>query len=194
MTEALTPPTPDAPAAGCGVRDALLAPYPDGDLAGLAMLHAHQQQLDRLDQDGRPPDDQDGQVNDLRIALANGWGHGSWISPGELRRRLCDCSFVPQVLGSNSQPLDIGRASRNIPTHIRRAIETRDNGCAFPGCDRTMKRCEIHHIIEWTNRGTTDVNNLVMLCIHHHQLVHNSTWRAQIVDGQPEFIPPEWAG
>jgi hypothetical protein len=70
---------------------------------------------------------------------------------------------------------------------------TRDDDCAFPGRDRTMKRREIHHVTPWTHGGATSTNNLIMLCTHHHQTIHNSTRRTRIVDGQPEFIPPEWA-
>jgi 5-methylcytosine-specific restriction protein A len=119
--------------------------------------------------------------------------HRSWVTVAQLRQWLCDCEFIPQVLGADSQPLDIGRASRNIPPGIRRAVETRDRGCRFPGCDRAMKRCEIHHVEEWINGGDTKVENLVMLCMRHHHLIHSSAWQVRMDQGRPEFIPPEWA-
>jgi hypothetical protein len=56
-----------------------------------------------------------------------------------------------------------------------------------------MKRCEIHHVEEWVNGGETKIENLVMLCMRHHHLIHSSAWQVRMDHGRPEFIPPEWA-
>jgi 5-methylcytosine-specific restriction protein A len=114
------------------------------------------------------------------------------LSPSELRRLACDARVVPVVLGGNGQPLDIGRAMRTVPAHLRRAVVTRDRGCAFAGCGREPGWCEVHHIVPWEHGGPTEIGNLVMLCRFHHRLVHHSGWTVRIRDGQPEFIPPKW--
>ena len=57
---------------------------------------------------------------------------GYLISPSALRRIACDANIIPVVLGSASQPLDIGRATRIVPQGLRRALILRDGGCAFP--------------------------------------------------------------
>jgi 5-methylcytosine-specific restriction protein A len=40
--------------------------------------------------------------------------------------------------------------------------------------------------------GETKLNGLVMLCRHHHRLIHVTEWIVRIRDGLPEFIPPKW--
>ena len=98
---------------------------------------------------------------------------GSGLTPAQLRRIACDANLIPVVLGERSEPLDIGRASHQIPIRTRRAVAARDKGCAHPGCDRPPSWCECHHVIEWQHGGPTDVDNLVMLCCEHHDQVHN---------------------
>ena len=61
---------------------------------------------------------------------------GITIGPAQARRLLCDCNIIPTVLGTPSEPLDIGRATRIWPTGLRRAITLRDKGCVFPGVRR----------------------------------------------------------
>jgi hypothetical protein len=114
--------------------------------------------------------------------------------PIESARRLaCDCQVIPAVLGAGSEPLDVGRASRNIPPAIRRAVTVRDRGCTFPGCGRPPAWCDVHHIHHWVDGGETKLHNLVMLCPAHHRILHNTGWEVRIAeDGLPEFIPPDW--
>ena len=61
---------------------------------------------------------------------------GAWYSPSQLRMLACDAFVIPAILDGKSEPLDIGRAARTIPTAIRRAVAIRDGGCSFPGCNR----------------------------------------------------------
>jgi hypothetical protein len=119
--------------------------------------------------------------------------HGGRLTPPELRMLACDANVIPIVMGGQGQPLDVGRAKRTPTAAIRKAVHTRDNGCAFPGCDKPPPWCDYHHVKEWArHHGTTSVNNLVMLCRAHHRLCHHSDWLIQIRDGTPEFIPPKW--
>jgi hypothetical protein len=118
---------------------------------------------------------------------------GDTPTPSALRALCCDATVIPAVLGSASQPLDIGRATRTIPDGLRRAVTVRDRGCAHPGCDRPPSWSEIHHIREWAHGGATKLDNLVMLCKVHHREIHSTDWIVRIArDGLPEFIPPPW--
>jgi hypothetical protein len=65
------------------------------------------------------------------------------ISIEATRRVLCDANVIPIVLGGRGEPLDVGRLTRVIPTAIRRALVARDQGCAFPGCDRPASWCDV---------------------------------------------------
>jgi hypothetical protein len=98
------------------------------------------------------------------------------IPPGEARRLACDASIIPIVLGGDSEPLDVGRQSRVVPVGLRRALNLRDGGCRFAGCDRPASWCDAHHIRHWADGGDTSLDNMILLCGHHHTLVHEG-WR-----------------
>ncbi|WP_139812798.1 HNH endonuclease signature motif containing protein, partial [Prescottella equi] len=73
----------------------------------------------------------------------------------------------------------------------RRALIARDHGCAFPGCGAVPAHCEGHHVTHWADGGPTDLDNLVLLCRYHHQLLHHSHWEVHIgPDRKPWFTPP----
>lgn len=117
---------------------------------------------------------------------------GAPLSATTARRLACDAAVIPAVLGTTSQVLDLGRERRLFTGPARRALILRDRGCAFPGCDRPPRWCDAHHITHWANGGTTDLNNAVLLCGHHHRLMHHDAWTVHInhSDARPEFIPP----
>ncbi len=143
--------------------------------------------------------DRDG-FDDLGVfgaARARQAGHGVLDGVGAIdvesaRRIACDARIIPVVLGSRSEPLDIGRASYTVPTALRRALVLRDGGCAFPGCDRSHRWCHSHHIRHWADDGPTELGNLVLLCGRHHRLIHHSEWDCAIVHGRAEFRPPRF--
>jgi hypothetical protein len=109
------------------------------------------------------------------------------INAASARRIACDSTVLRVVLGAKSQPLDIGRTTRTIPNHIRRALIIRDRGCAFPGCNRRPRQCHAHHVQHWADGGPTSLDNLVLLCGQHHRHIHHSDWTVKINDGVPEF-------
>ena len=108
----------------------------------------------------------------------------------QVRKLACEAGIIPLVLGSRSQPLNIGRKTRALNAGIRRALVARDRGCAFPGCDRPPRHCEGHHVHHWSEGGKTSVRNCVLLCRRHHDLIHHSDWEVKIDNGIPYFIPP----
>lgn len=110
----------------------------------------------------------------------------------ELRRQACEAKVVPAILGTDGQPLHLGRTTRLATPAQRHALALRDKGCAHPGCDRTPKWCTAHHVIPWSEGGPTDLSNLVLLCPAHHRLIHHSGWAIRMRDGIPEFLPPSW--
>ncbi|MFB9689079.1 HNH endonuclease signature motif containing protein [Amycolatopsis plumensis] len=120
-------------------------------------------------------------------------GDTGTISAAEARVHACDAMIIPAVLGAKSEPLNLGRLRRLISAGLRRALFLRDRGCAFPGCHRPPRHCQGHHIRHWADGGPTNLNNLVLMCAHHHRLLHRSGWEVRIAaDGLPEFLPPEF--
>jgi Domain of unknown function (DUF222)/HNH endonuclease len=82
---------------------------------------------------------------------------------------------------------------RRHPTKtMRRHLMQRDRCCAFPGCGQ-RRNLHAHHIVRDTDGGTTDKENMVMLCPRHHGAVHRRGWT---ITGNPEagtltFIGPD---
>lgn len=71
--------------------------------------------------------------------------------------------------------LSVGRRTRTVPPHIRRALEERDRGCRFPGC--ASRFTEAHHVRHWADGGETSLSNLLLLCRRHHRAVHEGRVR-----------------
>jgi hypothetical protein len=103
--------------------------------------------------------------------------HGAALHPETARRLACDASLV-RVLERDGQPLSIGRKTRSVPPSLRRALNGRDGGCRFPGCDQ-RRFVDAHHIHHWARGGRTDLGNLVLLCRHHHRLVHEGEFSVE---------------
>ncbi len=103
-------------------------------------------------------------------------GSGTPVPPEVARRLACDAKIIPVVLGSSSQPLDIGRATRVPSEAIRRAVILRDGTCRWPGCDRPAAWTDLHHIQHWSAGGPTCIANLILLCRRHHGRVHEDGW------------------
>jgi Domain of unknown function (DUF222)/HNH endonuclease len=80
-------------------------------------------------------------------------------------------------LGGPSQPLDIGY-SNNVPAGIRKAVKARDLHCQWAGgCDQPASACEVHHLKHKSNGGETNLENCILLCFFHHQVViHRMGW------------------
>ncbi|MDX3192214.1 DUF222 domain-containing protein [Streptomyces sp. MN03-5084-2B] len=131
-------------------------------------------------------------LEDLKTGVGKATlGDTGTISAAEARVHACDAMIIPAVLGGKNEPLNLGRLRRLISAGLRRALFIRDRGCAFPGCHRPPRHCQGHHIRHWADGGPTELNNLVLMCAHHHRLLHRSGWEVRIAaDGLPEFLPP----
>lgn len=87
----------------------------------------------------------------------------------------CDASWR-RVLAGASQVLDYSSPVADITPNQRRAIRYRDRHCQFHGCDRHFEWCDVHHIVSRHDGGPTTLDNLVLMCRHHHSLLHQAGW------------------
>src|SRR5216684_6232684 len=112
--------------------------------------------------------------------------------PAETVRRLaCDASLLRVLENEIGEPLDVGRKTRSIPPAIRRALNTRDGGCRFPGCTH-QRYVDAHHIEHWADGGETKLSNLVTLCRLHHRIVHGGEIRIETPPGGGwRFLHPD---
>ncbi|WP_134118418.1 HNH endonuclease signature motif containing protein [Kribbella kalugense] len=133
-------------------------------------------------------------LNDLKAATADATGtlmYGDQLSAAAIRRLACDAKIIPLVLGSNSQPLDVGRAERLVTRAMRRALNARDKGCVVCGAPPIM--CDAHHLRSWINGGPTAIWNLALLCRRHHTDLHNGHWTITITNNTVHVTRPTWA-
>ncbi|MGJ9412895.1 DUF222 domain-containing protein [Aeromicrobium sp. CF4.19] len=117
---------------------------------------------------------------------------GERISAGQARRMACEHRLLPAVLGGESLPLDLGRDKRLFTLHQRQGLALRDRGCVFPGCDRPPGWCVAHHARRtWADGGGTDLHDGVLLCPHHHRILHADGWDITFnTRGHPALVPP----
>ena len=124
-------------------------------------------------------------------------GQSDVVSLPTVQRLLCSGSHTPILISSTGQPLDVGRSQRLFTARQRIALAARDGGCRWAGCERPPSWCEAHHVDPWhAESGRTDVAAGVLLCRHHHLLVHNNGWRIERrrgPDGLDDYraVPPE---
>ncbi len=132
--------------------------------------------------------------NDLKAATADKLGHliyGDALSAATIRRLACDAQILPVVLGSDSQPLDVGTTIRLATGPIRNALITRDKGCVC--CGAPPIYCDAHHVVHWIDGGATKLTNLALLCKRCHRDLHAGHWTIQITDGVVHVTRPTWA-
>jgi hypothetical protein len=79
--------------------------------------------------------------------------------------------------------LYVGRSQRTVSARLRKALETRDGHCVFPGCRARVGRCHAHHVIPWEHGGPTTIDNLALLCVTHHHAVHEGGWTMHLRPG-----------
>jgi 5-methylcytosine-specific restriction endonuclease McrA len=106
---------------------------------------------------------------------------GSWIPAESARRIACEAPVIDSA----------GKRSRSIPVALRRALDQRDRTCRFPGCTNHVF-VEAHHVVAWARGGETTLANLVLLCTHHHRVVHEGGFRVELdAEQRPRFHAPD---
>jgi len=116
---------------------------------------------------------------------------GNRIAPEVARRLGCDALIGSLIQDPAGVPLSVGRETRVVPRRIRRALNRRDhNRCQFLGCSAT-RGLHAHHIVHWANGGSTELQNLVLVCNFHHHLLHEHAWNIEIdPQGSHNWITP----
>ena len=117
-------------------------------------------------------------VDATEAAPANGeagvtLASGPRIGPSAIEAILCEGVVEVTARTGDGRALGMGRRSRIIPPRLRRFILARDGGvCTVAGCT-SRYRLQPHHIVPWSEGGTTDEENLTTLCwFHHHVVIH----------------------
>ncbi len=103
---------------------------------------------------------------------------------------ICETGIVPVLFDGTRRVIDVGVTQRLFTRRQRIALAARDGGCSFTGCDRPPSWTEAHHLKPWSEGGSTSLDNGILLCRHHHLLVHDHGWGIRRVGGTWQFDPP----
>ncbi|MHA6694821.1 HNH endonuclease signature motif containing protein [Homoserinimonas sp. A520] len=132
-----------------------------------------------------------------QTSLQSGTGHGriegqtAPVSIETVERHLCESGMVPVSFDRDGQCIDLGREQRLYSALQRIGLAARDGGCRWPGCDRPASYTEAHHINHWArDHGKTDLADGILLCRHHHMLLHNNHWDITRDGGTYWLHPP----
>ena len=116
---------------------------------------------------------------------------GGRLHPETARRLLCDARIQSVLEDRAGEPVRLGRLSREPSPAMLRQLRYRDSECRFPGCG-SRRFTQAHHIVWWGDGGTTDLENLVLVCTFHHRLVHEDGWTIQRGhDGDVRWFRPD---
>lgn len=76
-----------------------------------------------------------------------------------------------------------GRKRRVPNAALVRTVLMRDRTCQAPGCGRS-RHLHIHHVRFWSQGGTTDPDNLILLCGSHHRALHHGAFSIEALGDQ----------
>ena len=124
------------------------------------------------------------------VELAEVWGPYP-LAFETVRRLLCDSQFARVITTPEGERLELGRSARTASPAQRRMLALRDRHCVVPGCRRPPNWCEAHHIKWWEDLGDTDIDNLCLLCSHHHHRVHGGHLEIRMIDRKPRVFFPD---
>ena len=92
-----------------------------------------------------------------------------------VQRIACDATIAVAVDDDVGHTMYEGRARRFPSDAQRREVMRRDRHCRFPRCPN-VTFTNVHHIRPWKPGGRTDLDNIALICLYHHHLVHSGGW------------------
>ncbi|WP_137294768.1 HNH endonuclease signature motif containing protein [Nocardioides dongxiaopingii] len=99
---------------------------------------------------------------------------GLALAPDQARRMACEAGLIPAVLDGAGHVLDLGRKRRFHTPAQRLAITLEQQHCQHPTCTTPAAYCHTHHTTPWSQGGTTNTRDAVLLCPFHHHRAHAS--------------------
>jgi hypothetical protein len=118
-------------------------------------------------------------------------GHGGQLTVTAALRVAGEADVIPIVIATDGILATAAAAASPPPPH---AAPSRpgDGGCCFPSCHQPPDWTEAHHVTPWQQGGNTDLDNLCLLCDHHHDQHQRTGGRIVMQHGRPHAIPPPW--
>ncbi len=102
--------------------------------------------------------------------------------PVAMARDLANDSFLALCFHRAGDIRAISHLGRTVNRTLRTALVERDRVCVVPDCHvRTW--LEMDHVVPFTEGGPTELDNLALLCHHHHFLKTYEGWILRRRDG-----------
>jgi len=110
--------------------------------------------------------------------------------PVPLARALAVDSFLSVVFTEAGDIRAVAHLGRTINATLRTALTFRDRCCVVPGCAMPYG-LEIDHVAPLAFGGVTTLDNLALLCTHHHRLKTYDGWVLE--RHGPSDADPQWS-
>lgn len=118
-------------------------------------------------------------------------GQTTAVSVRTAQRIACSDGSIGIEFDDSGRPLRLGRRKRTFTDAQKMVLAAIWGGCAHPGCERPPLWTEAHHIDEWhRDHGSTDIEDGILLCRHHHLMVHNNGWNIEREGTGYRLLPP----
>ena len=101
-----------------------------------------------------------------RIAQLEG---GPVVTPGSLFSWM-DTATFERIVFAPGRRIECSVTSRFFTGATRRAIEVRNLECCHEYCDLSADKCEMDHIVPYSEGGLTTQGNGQVLCKYHNRL------------------------
>ncbi|GAA0902916.1 HNH endonuclease [Pseudonocardia zijingensis] len=117
--------------------------------------------------------------------------NGPEIPRTTAERLACDARVQVLLNDRTGNRMYLSRTRRLATPAQIAALTVRDGDrCQFPGCVHT-RYLNAHHVWWWVWGGPTDIDNLVLLCSHHHKVIHDHGYHVKRRAGKWEFARPD---
>lgn len=102
-------------------------------------------------------------------------------------RVACDGVIQAAVTGKDGEVLHLGRSQRLFTAKQKTALGITYKSCAVGDCDIPARWCEAHHVIPWSEGGSTDLPDGVLVCNFHHHQIHQGALTVERPPGIRRF-------
>ncbi len=99
---------------------------------------------------------------------------GSPVGDADVVRALVHGKVRSVAMDCTGMPISYGRTRRLFTGPIRDVARLLGHSCSHPGCGVPAERCEIDHIIEYSDGGETAIGNAGLECSSHNRFKHRT--------------------
>lgn len=115
-------------------------------------------------------------LQELETSTGKGLTGGGSLLPMKDVIRLARHAHHYLAIFDKGNAIGLYHTKRLASPGQRIVLYAKDRGCTHPACDVPGYLCQVHHIDDYANCHTTDINNLTLTCGPHHRLIKPGGW------------------